>query len=155
RSRSAQPDAGLRPAILRGWRLRQWSSGRWGWLPPALGHPRQPAEAVELLRIGPADARGPQPGRPTEAHPSPLAPGVQRILGDPHRPGQIDDEPLIRAECGSIGLRWRLIARRPPPHEEADDVLVESPGALGWAESFLVELLGDSSERPPLASPYP
>jgi hypothetical protein len=80
---------------------------------------------------------------------------VQRVLGDSHLPGQIDHEPFIRAECGPIGLRRRLIAGRPPPHDQAHDVLVEMPGALGRAESLGVEPLGDGGERPAFRAEVP
>src|SRR5262245_23357522 len=61
-SRPTQPVSGLRPAVWSRWPLRRGRLSRWGRLPPALGRLRQPAETVEFLRIGPADARGPQPG---------------------------------------------------------------------------------------------
>ena len=152
RSAIATHSAGLRPTScgMEPVDASAWSIEPVGPAPTSPWALRQAAETVEFLRIGPADARGPQPGRPAEAHPSPLTPGVQRVLGDPHLPGQIDHEPFIRAECGPIGLRRRLIAGRPPPHDQAHDVLVEMPGALGRAESLGVEPLGDGGERPAL-----
>jgi hypothetical protein len=75
-SRPTPPVSGLTPAVVGRWPLRPCELSRWGRLPPALGRQRQPAETVKFIRLGPADARCPQPGRPADAHPSPLTPGV-------------------------------------------------------------------------------
>src|SRR5271165_171462 len=77
---------------------------------------------------------------------------MQRVLHDPHIPSQTDDKPFIRTECGPIGFRGTSIAWGPPPHDEADDVLVKSPGTLVRTEPFCVQSVGDGGEGEPLGS---